>query len=486
MPRACGFEISPTSFRAVVVDGSPKAWRVVSWAEGDVPAPAEGQDPKEAFAQAVTKFVQDRRLPRGNLIPSLPSSLATLREVTLPFGSDDQLRKTVKFELESHTHSFDVDQVVVDFVKVDQKERQTFILAFAVPKKELRARLDQLAAARVDPPAMDLDATAVLNAILNSPDVDLAKPFVAFHTGRAGSCLFHYSGGLKLARVLPLSSAEEGFEAKASAEIGRTLLRVSGGADLSEVLVTGDADDLPGLAARVARDSGVPAKAASLFPADLEVEGAEAAKRVGGAALGLALKGIGLDRVGLDLRREEFTYERKTDQLKKAAAVFLLMLNVFFGLWAYKEWDDRKFHQSRHDEVLGLEAKLWSDLFQGEKAPSKPLEAFRSRKADWQESQGGGGHPIPTSALSYWAMLFQRIKVENKFYIDNLTVSATPGSSQIKLSGKADPAPEVERIWQAIKAEKAFANARPPATGQDKGMWKYDIDIPIASGEPGK
>lgn len=483
MPRSCGLELTPTTLRAVTVDGTPKGWRVTGYAEADVPPVAEGQDPKELYHQTVSKFVADAKLPRGILIPSLPAAAATIREVALPFGSDEQLRKTVKFELESHAHSLDVEQVVVDFVRVDQKDKQTFLLAFAVEKKDVKARLDQMVAARVDPPAADLDATAALNALLNSGATEEGQPFVALYATRAGSFLYHFSGGLKLLRVLPLGSAEADFEAKAAAEVGRTLLRVSSGQDLPAVLVCGDADDLPGLAAHIGRETGVPARAVDLLPGQLEFEGAEKARRAGGAALGLALKGIGVDRVGLDLRREEFTYERKTDQLKRAVAMLLLMANIFLGLWAYKEYTDRAFVQGRSAELMALERKMWTDLFPEEKAPAKPLEAFRSRKAEWQESQGGGGHPIPTSALMYWAMLFGKIQVENKFFISNLVVSAAPGQGSIRMSGTADPAPEVERIWTAVRTEKAFAGAKAPASTQDKGMWRWDMDIPIVTEE---
>jgi len=487
MSKITGLEITPAVLRAVVVDGSVKSWRVAAYAEAEVPPPAEGQDPKAAFNEAVVKFIAENKLHRGTLIPSLPGSAATIREVSLPFGSDDQLRKTVKFELESHAHNVEVEEVVVDFVKVDQKEKQTHLLAFAVQKKDIRARLDQMTAARVDPPSIDLDATAALNAILCVPAADLATAFVALYVGRTGSYLYYVSGGLKLARVLPLSSTETEFEARASAEVCRTLLSVSSGRELPEVLVCGDADDLPGLAARIARDAGVEARVVEAFGTEaLEVEQPDRARRAGGVALGLALKGLGLDRVGLDFRREEFTYERKTDQLKKAAAVLLALINLFFALGAVKGWQDRAYFQSRHSEIQTLGQKMYTDLFAGEKPPVRPLEALASRKADWQEAQGGGGHPIPHSALEYWSDLFAKIQVQGKFYIESLTVTAAPGQPQIKLTGHGDPVAEVERIWQSIKSVKAFAAAKAPTTAQEKDMWRYDIDIPITPEEGGR
>src|SRR5687767_7082381 len=113
MPRATGLEISATLMRAVVADGSVKGWRVLSYAEAEIAPPAEGQDPKQVFAEQVAKFVAEKKLPRGIVVPSIPSSVVTVREVALPFGSDDQLRKTVKFELESHSHNLDIEEVVV-------------------------------------------------------------------------------------------------------------------------------------------------------------------------------------------------------------------------------------------------------------------------------------------------------------------------------------------------------------------------------------
>jgi hypothetical protein len=481
--KATGLEITSTHLRAVVADGSPKGWRVVSYAEAEIPPPAEGQDPKAAFAGAIVKFIADKRLPRGILVPSVEARNATIREVSLPFGSDDQLRKTVKFELESHVHDVEVDQVVVDFLRVDQKEKQTNLLAFAAHKKDVAARLEALATSKADPPAVDLDVAAVMNALLSGPASGIAA-FVALHVSRGASFMFYSSGGPKLVRALPLSSTEPEFEAKASSEVCRTLLRVSGGHDLPEVLVSGDADDLPGLAKRIERDSGVAARCVELFP-EGDFEGAARGKAAGGVALGLALKGLGVDRVGLDFRREEYTYERKTDQLKKAAAVFLCLVTGFFACAAAKCWQDRAFLQGRHGEILALQQKMFEELYPGEPKPSKPLEVLRSRKEMEQESKGGGAHPIPKSALEYWADLFGAIKVKNKFFIENMSISAAPGAPSVKLVGKADPAEEAEQIMVGVKALKPFANARPPAVTQDKTMWRFDIDIPIAP-EDGK
>ncbi len=474
--------MTPRALRAVVADGGPKGFRVTAYAEAEIPPPADGQDPKEAYGNAVTAFFAAHKLPRGTVVPSLPAASTTIRELILPFGSDEQLRKTVKFELESHASSLDVEQSIVDFVKLDQKEKQTFLLVFATEKKAVKARLDHLAAVKADPPSIDLDAAGILNAYLCGPAAAIPA-FLALHVGREGSFLLHYSGGLKLIRVLPLAVTEPDFEAKASGEACRTLVRISGGHDFPPVLVSGDGDDLPGLAARIARDSGATAQPVDLFPEGMAIAGGDRARRSGGVALGLALKGLGLDKTGLDFRREEHRYERKTDQLKKAAAVLILMLNIFLVLVAKKSHDDLKQVRAKHTEMTQLSQKMFTDLFPGESAPPQPLTALSSRLAEWKESQGGGQHPIPTSALMYWALLFGKIQVQSKFWIENLVISASPGSTTVKLSGKADPAAEVERIWGGIKTEPAFKNAKPPTSALDKGLWRYDIDIPVASGE---
>jgi len=63
--------------------------------------------------------------------------------------------------------------------------------------------------------------------------------------------------------------------------------------------------------------------------------GQESLDLVGATAVGLALKGIGYDKSGIDFRKEEFTFAGKFEKAKRGVACSLVLLFVFFFILAY-------------------------------------------------------------------------------------------------------------------------------------------------------
>src|SRR5204863_3980743 len=81
-----------------------------------------------AVLTALRQALHEARAPRNSVCLALPAEFCTLREITVPFTEDDQIKKVVKFELEPHLHSASIDEVVMDYVKTGAAKGGTRLL----------------------------------------------------------------------------------------------------------------------------------------------------------------------------------------------------------------------------------------------------------------------------------------------------------------------------------------------------------------------
>src|SRR5688572_30113495 len=91
--------------------------RVLRLGEREIPPVPEGGDREIAIRDAVEALFRETRASRSDVVLAWPAEQCILRELTVPFQKDDDIRKVVKFEIESHLHSHAIEDVVVDFVR---------------------------------------------------------------------------------------------------------------------------------------------------------------------------------------------------------------------------------------------------------------------------------------------------------------------------------------------------------------------------------
>ncbi len=97
----------------------------------------------------------------ARIISSIPGHLFTQRLVQFPFADRKRIEKALPFELEDLV-PFDLDEVVVDHIvlpgsgngKEAKGAKETPVLGIMLPKQALRAHLDLLASAGIDPNAV--------------------------------------------------------------------------------------------------------------------------------------------------------------------------------------------------------------------------------------------------------------------------------------------------------------------------------------------
>ncbi len=165
MAKSVGIDLGESAVKAVEIDGSYKKVRLTKLCHTAYPADGgAGTARAEAVAAAAKAALHDVRISGADSRLGHPCREAVLRTLDLPFSGADAVRKVVKSEVEGEIHSHSVDDMVVDFHTVSTSAEGTRVLVAAVPKAGLKAQLDALAGAGIEPEVVDLDTMALYRA----------------------------------------------------------------------------------------------------------------------------------------------------------------------------------------------------------------------------------------------------------------------------------------------------------------------------------
>ncbi len=175
MARAVGLDIGARSIKVVELGGSSKSPRIQRMAIREIPPPPpveqvdseEAYDPDQALVDLIDNTFSELQLPKDDVCASVDSGVTIIREITVPFFEDDQIKKIVKFEAENHLHSYSIEDVVVNYVKTGETRDGSRLTIFASPKVDLARRIAILRRSGIEPASVDLDTTA-LHATLKS------------------------------------------------------------------------------------------------------------------------------------------------------------------------------------------------------------------------------------------------------------------------------------------------------------------------------
>jgi Tfp pilus assembly PilM family ATPase len=442
MSRAVGVEVREASVRLAWVDAGGKRPRLLAFHE--TPFPAEPGKPWEARAsEALRAAFTASGAPRGRVVACLDSGDAILREVSLPFKTDEQIRKTVRFEMESLIHNYTIEQLVVAHYRTGETEKGATLLAAAVPKEAVAKRLKVFQDAGLDPVMLDLDVCAVFNAMNRAGAVDTDEAHLLIYgttrftklvliEGRQPRSIRTIRFSLpedrpKAGPPLPSTGPEaivllDAEEAKRfgeldqgrqgslieilAREISRFLLANAASASPSHILLAGDFED-EDAARMLEAATEIPVRTFPLLEAvDHALPKGEAGAGAKLAApLGLALKAAGVDALGMDFRQEEFLYRKKFEAVKTTAWVTVELVLVFLAAVALHAWFQRRDLREDAAKVLDHQRLLYENIVPGETL-SDPLLAYTKMEALAKKfGSGGADAPVKHSAREVWRTL---------------------------------------------------------------------------------
>lgn len=399
MARAVGLDIGAKTIKVVDLGGSPKSLKIQRLAVRDVPTPpldadaADEWNREEATAEVIRELFDSLGLNRDDVCTCFDSGVTIFREITVPFLEEDQIRKVVRFEAENHLHSHNIEDVVINWIKVGESRDGSRLIIFASPKEELARHLSTLRMAGIEPASIDLDATANYTTLQTIGFFDENPNVIVMDVGAHSTSLMLIADGKPrvmrsflmgigsgdaaidalpagapraddlLVPAAQLEGAEAGaatqvlerkrtdFVTKLHREAIRSLASVRTEEPPTEIVLLGGGSLLPDLPERLGERFGLPARTFDLFDQisckDPGTSPEYSAVAVG-PAVGCGLRMMGKSGLGLELLQDEFAPKNVFDVVKTAltTAITLAFLAILAWTFVHKqklEAEQRKF-----------------------------------------------------------------------------------------------------------------------------------------------
>jgi len=397
MPRAVGLDVGTRTLKLVELSGSPKAFKIQRFLVRTLPE-GTGEEADAARADLIRALFAEAKVGKDDVCASFDSGATSFREITVPFREHDQIEKVVRFEAENHLHGQAIEDVVINWVKVGETKDGSQVLIFAAPKADLASDLAVLRRAGIEPASVDLDATALYTAcettgvLAENPscvilevgartttlilvDGGRLRSVRAFHAGadavtqqlqqdlsmgagEARARALHAGAGDASALLVPntgtavketakslgeleadtAAQRREDFVRKIHRELTRTLTASRVEQAPTVILLGGGGSLFPGLRETLAEKTGLPVRPLALLErAGFRTGGAqpEFDEAVAPVSIGCALKVLGADPLGIELRQEEFRPTNTFDVVRSALVTGVTLLAVLLGGLVY-------------------------------------------------------------------------------------------------------------------------------------------------------
>jgi Tfp pilus assembly PilM family ATPase len=422
MALSCGLEIGANTIKVAVLDGGARGSRVVDFVVKKLDAGKKGE-PEADVVSAVKEILRKHNVPVANVVTCVRAQEAVIREIMVPFTRDDQIAKTIKFQAENYFHSTSIDDLVIEYLKFAELEGKSKLLVAGIKKAHIERKLRFLEECGVDPVAIDLDVAALYNcyadagvfegkglvlvveieadtlkvAIVEDGKLRLGRA-IRVRTGsiradrktsarsKSGTGSMSESGegiiddsarlpvvildddeGFSLEDSQVTEEEREDFLGKIFLEIDRTVATVAQRRPMELICLTGASCALDGIEKIFEEHFEVPAQRVDLSKrygvADKKAKGETSLSLQGATAIGLALKGLGIDAAGMDFRQEEFRFRGKYESLKKGLACALCLIFTITFVFAFGLKQRLKERQNTLDGVKRLEEMVFTVLF---------------------------------------------------------------------------------------------------------------------------
>jgi len=205
MAKSLGISLQSDRFAFVLLEGNAKRYSVRKCGEGVLPQGVEG-------LKQLGKVIDDAVSASADEVSlALPSSGVVLRELGLPFSEREKVMQVLKFEVESDLYHLDIDEVLCDFVELQDDRATPTLLVSVLPKTHMETALGLCEAGDWDPEIVGVALGALYDAVgeLARSDEDV-RPEAFLHLGADASLLLllNEDGTLQAARSIPLGWRE--------------------------------------------------------------------------------------------------------------------------------------------------------------------------------------------------------------------------------------------------------------------------------------
>lgn len=529
MPKACGIEINRSKIKLCVTDYTAKKPRILGYVEAAIPEEQERTWEERAGA-TLKELLARLKIPYDAVAMSVDSSECLVRELTLPYKKDEQIRQVYKGQFANLIHDYDIDDLVVDYFKIGETEKETSLIAIGVPKEILARNLAALQKAGVDPITIDIDVIALFNALYNCGVIEPQETVLIIHgsLNRFAKFILVENDRVKAVRAIrflvpsmskaemdeyvqsrewktetvagpiPVIIVDESEQKEIDLEVRNQIslsnllqkeilrfITAYASQDVSYVLLTGDFEQEQ-IRARVQPHIPIPVKTVNILesidhPFQEDSEQIRAKVHV---PLGLALKAGDVDVLKLEYRKEDFLYRKRYGKIKAALTVMfelLIVLISIVGLYLY--FNKYRIYEAAYKDVLALQR----DAVQGMGLDEAPDEELYNRLWELHKKKVSavtGAGPLEKSALQIIAEMFQAVtdfyqqnnRNEN-FYCSIERVNADQSGGLISLEVKVKEPQYGQMLLDGLRRNAFFSGADFKETRTEGGFIKYTIAV---------
>ena len=488
--KAVGLDISKDTVKVVELTSSRGRRRLVDFFCKRVEK-REGEEEKESISRAIRELFRENNIKGEGIISALPLSSVVVRKLTFPFREAEKIRKTIKFEAESSI-PFPVEEAIIDFHITDEgKGRETEVLLIAVDKKRVREHLEMLRLAGVEPAVIGLDAPAIFNAyclearegrIVAIVDMGADKTTVAVVWGEKLSFMRAIAqGGRNITRLLAEEgkiSFEEAEELKkekgltASPERGiiikRTLepllkemdrafisFHAHSGKEVEEIVLTGGASQLPGLAEYLSHELGVEVSIYRLA-GGIRHRLNKASLPLIGVGMGLALGALGGGKINFNFRKEEFALRLDWARMKRHLVPTAILTGGIICLYLFSLLMNLHGREKRYRMLNEKITVIAGEIFpQGQSVP-RGMETVLIRRELEEEKKGWQIleelTPLSPSPLGIMREIWLRIPEEGEVELFSLRMTR----EAVRVDGKVASFHAVDLLRRELEKSPHF------------------------------
>ena len=139
MSLILGLDIGSTTITGAVFSGNQKKFRMVDFFIEEIPPVHAGSDsdgdeyvPTMSAAEVLAGVLKERNLKDIDVVTSVDAKDCIMREISVPFTRDEQIRKTVFFEAENYFTGFDLENTVLDHIKTGEDDGSSSLIVSAL------------------------------------------------------------------------------------------------------------------------------------------------------------------------------------------------------------------------------------------------------------------------------------------------------------------------------------------------------------------
>ncbi len=340
--KIVGLDIGVHAIKAVQIKSSLKGFAITRFAVRPHRIKTWGD-----LVEELTALIKQEGIKGDIYVTSLPSHRALFRTTELPFTQLAKIEAAIRFEAES-LMAIPLEGMAVDFALLEKKEGGSRVLVVCTPADLLQEYLDSLIAAGIYPDVVDIDSLALATLMAQ---LKQKGTIALLDIGAEKASLGVYKDGvLTFTRSLPLDNVSD----KAGVKKLKPLLDEvtysikaygEGAVTIDELWLIGGRSKVAGINEYLAEALRIPVRTPELIkgiPSHIPLT--EQMYCCGAVALGLALRGLQMNKEGVNLVTKALKPPPKiTPVLRRrlvgvglAVIIFFVVLgvNFFFELFA--------------------------------------------------------------------------------------------------------------------------------------------------------